>query len=190
MNIMDKIEKCSICGKITKLSFDHVPPKCCGNNKNLYYISLMPKFIGDERKFVKQRHSQNGIKFQTICNECNNNLGAKYDKDLGEFYKFVIDSVNNFKYTSFFNIKNVVKGIIGHLLAASEFDVSKPADAMRDFYLNKSNLLLDEYTLMICYYPYKDNIFILKNYVPYFSASNSQLESHLFAGIEPFNTYE
>ena len=54
---MDKINKkytCNICLKeVEKLSFDHVPPKCCGNNKKNKYRKV---YLDDEKRkeFISQ----------------------------------------------------------------------------------------------------------------------------------------
>ena len=160
------VGKCAICGKEKQLSYDHIPPKCCGNSGDSYYISFTPEYLGGRTRMAKHKHSQNGIKFLTICNDCNNNLGAKYDKDLGNFRQYVIEAIkgnDNPKYS--FDITKAIKGLIGHLLAASKYDPSLPAKAMRDFYFDRNNDLVKKYSLMVCYYPYQNNIFILKNYV-------------------------
>lgn len=160
------VGKCAICGEKKQLSYDHIPPKCCGNSSDSYYISFTPEYLGEGMRMTKHKHSQNGIKFLTICNDCNNNLGAKYDKYLGDFRQYVIEATkgnDNPKYS--FDITKVVKGLIGHLLAASEYDPSLPAEAMRDFYFDRNNDLINKYSLIVCYYPYQNNVFILKNYI-------------------------
>lgn len=163
---MPKTGKCAICGQRKQLSYDHIPPKCCGNNGESYYISFTPEYLGNGVRMAKRKHSQNGIKFQTICSECNNGLGGKYDENLGAFRQFVIDAINGRKHEKGFDLNNVIKAVVGHLLSASEFDPSLPARAMRDYYFDKNEKLLDKYSLLVCFYPYQNSIFILKNYVP------------------------
>ncbi len=163
---MPKKGKCAICGKEAELSYDHIPPKCCGNNGDSYYISFTPECLGGNTKITRHKHSQNGIKFQNICSECNNGLGARYDKELGYFRQFMLDVIEKKKPSKGFDLRKVVKGLIGHLLAASKYDTSLPAEMMRDFYLDKNDKLLNSFSFMTCYYPYQKNIFILKNYIP------------------------
>ncbi|MBR6050564.1 MAG: hypothetical protein IKP68_05100 [Clostridia bacterium] len=162
---MKKTDICAICGRRAELSYDHIPPKCCGNNGDSYFISFTPKYLGKGAK-EKNMHSQNGIKIQSICHECNNKLGELYDKDLGRFREFVIAAMKNDRPQIEFDLKKVIMGVIGHLLAASEFDPSIPAKAMREYYFGISDKLIKSYSLFCCYYPYEKNIFILKNYVP------------------------
>lgn len=168
-------DKCSICLKEDNLSVDHIPPKCCGNISDSFYINYTPEYLGNDAN-KKMIHSQNGIKFKTICPKCNSDLGAKYDTELEKFYKYMVD-INNGNYHEFtINILLIVKSIIGHLLAAGEPDFCVPAKAMRKFYLSKSNNELNDfclkYSLFCLNYPYKESIFIMKNFVPVFLGKN------------------
>lgn len=163
--------KCSICLKEKILSVDHIPPKCCGNKFDSFYINYTPEYlsVNASKKLI---HSQNGIKFKTICSKCNNDLGSKYDTELGKFYKCMIEidkgDLNDFSI----NILLIVKSVVGHLLAAGEPNFCIPAKEMRKFYLStKRNDLThfcEKYSLFCLNYPYKESIFIMKNFVPVF----------------------
>lgn len=157
---------CSICKSDGHLSEDHIPPKSCGNTGKVYYYSFAP----NSHNFYKKRISQNGIKFRTICSQCNSKLGALYDKELTLFRECVINSINgNPTKVEIYPIK-VIKCIVGHLLAASSFSEDVISEEMREFYLNNDNSSIkkfaSKYSLLCFYYPYKDSIFILKNYFP------------------------
>lgn len=167
--MLNNIGVCSICKQEGKLSDDHIPPKSCGNNGRSLYISFTPEYL-QSGSIKKQKISQNGLKFRTICPRCNNELGAKYDKDLFLFRQFILSIISNSKIDMKYNELNVIKGILGHLLAASELDESIPANDIRKFYfddnLNCMKEFLSKYSLLCFYYPYRESIFILKNYVP------------------------
>lgn len=76
----DKTGQCNICGKTEQLTWDHVPPKNCFNNKRTEYNSLFSELISEDKRF---EIAQSGIKFRTICRDCNNSLlGSKYDTEL------------------------------------------------------------------------------------------------------------
>ena len=73
---------CTICQQHSTLIWDHVPPKgswVFGKTK----VSMRPSLnlAGDP----KLRESQNGLKFRTLCRECNNLLGTKYDPEIMDF---------------------------------------------------------------------------------------------------------
>ncbi len=115
----DKV--CNICGRETTLSDDHVPPKICPPAKNIVISKLYDQIIGD--KSFRPRISQNGITFKTICSNCNNWLGSKYDGALGELAK----KVENFIASSLFlpdsfevecQPNAIMRSVLGHILAA------------------------------------------------------------------------
>lgn len=158
--------KCSICGKETWLSVDHIPPKCCGNNSDTYYITYVlkksEKFSGNE---IKPVHSQNGLKFVNICHACNNNMGSKYDTHLQKFRNVILSLIQKTQCNDKFVLENVCKSVIGHFLAASSYDSCTYSQIMRNYYLNDDKTIYDEYSLRCAYYPHKNNIFSFNNYV-------------------------
>lgn len=117
----ESIGKCNICGKTAKLTWDHVPPKFCFNNQRTQYNSLFEVSQGEKYNLV----AQNGIKYRTLCGECNNTLlGSNYDIE----YKKLVDFLYNI-YTTPSKIPQIVeiqevpvnkiaRAIVGHLLAA------------------------------------------------------------------------
>ncbi|MBD2438103.1 hypothetical protein H6G69_14985, partial [Nostoc sp. FACHB-110] len=86
-SIVEKFKKkdqiCNICQLEKELSEDHVPPKACPPAKNIVIYKLLSEMTGD-RSF-RPRMSQNGVTYKTICSDCNNKLGNRYDWALGEF---------------------------------------------------------------------------------------------------------
>lgn len=160
-----KYGKCAICGKEGKLSIDHIPPKCCGNNADTYYIQYTPEFLG-KGATCKQKHSQNGLTFSNICDNCNNIMGSQYDTHLQNFRNYIVSIIEQKPYHNGFVLDKVCKSVIGHFLASSSNDSSAFAQSMRDFYLYDDNAIFEKYSLLCAYYPYKDAIFSLNDYVP------------------------
>ena len=72
----DKIDFCNICGKYENLTWDHVPPKCCNN---MYPIKVNSWWEGIPEDTNYEKNYQNGIRYRSLCSECNSKLGAKYD---------------------------------------------------------------------------------------------------------------
>lgn len=109
-------KRCSICGKYYKsLSADHIPPHCCDNKGRIRYNLLYLKTLTKNG-----RVSENGLKFETICEKCNNTLGAKYDPTLSSFYKAVLSSIQKGETGAIWegDPASLVKSVFGHILAA------------------------------------------------------------------------
>lgn len=155
--------KCAICGKMAKLSIDHIPPKCCGNSADTYYIQYTPDYLGKGAK-RKPMHSQNGLTFTHICENCNNIMGSKYDTHLQIFRDKVLSMINGQTNHEQFDLKKVCKSVVGHFLAASSDDQSTFAKTMRDYYLGDNTAIYADHTLLFSYYPYKNAIFSLNDY--------------------------
>ena len=177
---------CSICLKEKFLSDDHVPPKCCGNNKDSYYRRFTPEYL-DGSSNGKLIHSQNGVKLRTICNKCNNDLGTIFDVDLERFYKSSLAQINKQSKFYSFDLLKVIKAVIGHFLASAK-PYDKPQDNdMRKFYNSNADKDVEEfankYSLFCLGYPYKDSIFILRDYVTVFLHPNQKKIEDLLSSM-------
>lgn len=148
---------------------DHIPPKCCGNKSDTYYFQYALEFLVEGER-CKLRHSQNGLTFVNICHNCNNAMG-KYDIHLQGFRNWVLSCINKTPCSDKFVLEKVCKSVIGHVLAASSYDSCIFSQAMRKYYLDDDKTIYDVYSLFCTYYPYKNRIFSLNNYVP-FSLNN------------------
>lgn len=164
----NKIDKCNICGNILPLTWDHVPPKFCFNNIPVEYYSMVGIY-GD----YKRNKSQNGIKFRTICDHCNNSLlGAEYDRE----YKKLVDCLYNiyikpgeigqYVIIQGLKINRIVRSIVGHMLAArTDYDDGDFEEELRKFFLDKN--ALPPKNMKLLYYTYIYNtIMIIRNFVP------------------------
>lgn len=159
MQIKNEKVKCPICALKCFPSNDHVPPKSCGNSGTKYQYFFIN---GHDGKAIKKR-VQNGIYFKYLCPDCNSKLlGAKYDPELANFYKFVINSKDN-KIIWQGNITKIVKSIFGHILATYEFTNCIFDKAMRKYILR--DIFPEHFSLNLFYYPNK-SIFIAKNSMP------------------------
>ena len=168
----EKMEKnkekyiCNICLRnVDKLTDDHIPPKCCGNNGKARYRKTY--FVGDKER--REYISQNGTKFHTICSKCNSLLGSKYDKAIKEFIDYCLIKINeckdSFSYKT--NIGAVIKGVVGHILATTSFEQSSNStydQSLREYFLN--DVIPDNYELYLYIYPYKNIVYTAKNLCP------------------------
>ena len=81
----DKKEgRCQICGKVGKLSVEHVIRKNAGGGEKTKLYDLTDVLEHEKKAHYHQK--QNGLTATTICADCNNLLGRKYDEDFGKFY--------------------------------------------------------------------------------------------------------
>lgn len=154
----EKIDYCNICGELSNLTWDHVPPKSCYNNMCAKYTEL---FLCDNNKYSGQ--FQSGIRYRSICSNCNNKLlGSMYDVELDK----LVQSVKNILSSSLnlpsllklsdVKINKVARSICGHILAAKNYyDKSSLIDkSLRAYFLNSNTKPPQDLKLLYWIYPY------------------------------------
>jgi len=162
----DKNDLCNICRKQASLSWDHVPPKGGIEVTPVEQETILQRFTGKENERIYSI-SQNGVKFRTICADCNNKrLGDKYDPVLNEFSLGVGRFLNTtlemppiIKYETRPNL--LIRAIIGHLLAAKGyFEETTIDEKCRNFILDESATFPVNLKLFYWVYPYPDIVVI------------------------------
>ena len=155
--------RCNICGAMSKMTDDHVPPQCWNNSKRKYYSQGFGLCDPPKKKEHCFPHiTGNGIKFRTICEKCNTTVLGPKDKALSEFIKQIETYIKRQgNISSIFNCtiyaNSVAKAIVGHMLAAKEYyDESTNIDnVLRSYVLDEAALPPSEMQLLYFYYPYK-----------------------------------
>ena len=84
----EKISVCNLCREVKALSWDHVPPKGGIDIGPVEMETVFEIMTGDRDK-PKLSESQNGVKYRTICSDCNSLLGREYDPTINDFAKSV-----------------------------------------------------------------------------------------------------
>ncbi|MEH2214853.1 hypothetical protein [Nostoc sp.] len=170
-SIVEKFKKkdriCNICQLEKELSEDHVPPKACPPAKNIFIYKLLSEMTGD-RSF-RPRISQNGVTYKTICSDCNNKLGNRYDWALGELSQkiegFVESSLtlpNYFEVECYPNA--IMHSVLGHLLAAKTQTDEVVIDTLiRPCILDNSLPIPNDVHIFYWVYPY-EKISILRDF--------------------------
>lgn len=159
---------CNICSKEKSLSWDHVPPKGGINLSTMEMENLFNVFTTKE-DVRKIRESQNGLKYRTICKECNEFLGRNYDPTVNEFALTVGRYLkSNLIFPKIIHHKTkplrLIKGILGHLLAAkAEYDDASFDVQVRDFILDIDSKIPDNIHVFYWIYPY-DCTIILRDF--------------------------
>lgn len=161
-----KVDRCNICGKNTKLTWDHVPPKACNN---CYSVKVNSLFAGIPQVNQYEEQFQNGVKFRSLCNECNNGfLGAKYDPAyyafIGDMSKMLLSQVQlPIRLTLNAEINKVARAVCGHILAAKHHynDVVGTIDNdLREYLFDESRKRPRDLFLYYWVYPYSSVVVI------------------------------
>lgn len=132
---------CNICRvKVDSLSDDHVPPRSCLTNLVLQLEPFEHRLRADRPKL---QVSQSGVRFKTLCRDCNSLLGSSYDNEIARFCKaawgcFSPVAGQPSTWSIWCKPDLVIRGVFGHLLAATTDDASTSHDdLMRPLVLNK-----------------------------------------------------
>ncbi|MEK5376543.1 hypothetical protein [Paenibacillus sp. FSL P2-0173] len=164
----DEVDICNICLQKKKLSWDHIPPKGGIELSEVEQWNVMQHMVGPtDTKYIP---SQNGVKFRTLCQQCNNSLlGAKYDpilnsfaEEIGQYLKssLTIPAVIRFKTKPVM----IVKAVLGHLLAAKgNLSYSNQDKAFREYILNSETAVPNGYKVFYWVYPY-NNVKIMQDF--------------------------
>lgn len=179
-----QIDQCNICGTKTRLTWDHVPPKSCRNDSPVEYSELFGE-LKHEPGLINFKHfiSQNGIKFRSICEVCNNTLlGRNYDLELTQLTNYINELLTakialpqNLSYKA--KINKLARAVVGHILSAkNEYDELSLIDkALRSFFLDPSAMPPKSYKLLFRIYPF-NTIFIIRDILVKNVLSNKAIE--------------
>lgn len=152
---------CNICKQTKELSWDHIPPKGGIDLSDMWIQSRTQSYLTDDQP--KMTVSQNGLKYRTICRDCNSGL-ARYDlafKELLLDVKMIMKSVlilpNPIRISTY--PVRIAKCILGHLLAAKTADCFNVYDEEIRTYLSNDNAKLpNNIRIFFWYYPYNCTI--------------------------------
>lgn len=78
----NKTDYCNICGQLADLTWDHVPPKGISHGDSVIANTVFENFP-EPTAYMKKY--QSGIKYRSICQNCNNVVLGENDKVYQEF---------------------------------------------------------------------------------------------------------
>ncbi len=150
-----------MCGHYEKLTDDHVPPEGAGNFYRWRGLSYMTRISGNDEN-IGSRRFPSGIRFKTLCADCNNCLGGREDKALVDFYDCVRKIVESpLLLTPVMRIPAkpnlIIRSLFAHMAAANES--GRPSffdDEARAIFRNKKSLRLSSWNLFYWIYLGKD----------------------------------
>jgi hypothetical protein len=166
--ITEKFQKkdriCNICRKEKELSSDHVPPQSCPPAKSRVTSKLWYQMRGDTS--IRPRQDQNGVTFKTVCADCNNFLGSRYDRALGDLSLRIESFVeSNLILPPSFEVEcqpsAVIRSVLGHLLAAkTETDEVVLDGLIRPFVIDPSMPVHNDIHVFYWVYPYEETVIL------------------------------
>lgn len=160
-----KLGKCNICGVHGKLTEDHIPPKGATRLNQMQMMRIIDLLSASKTK-NSSRLSQNGVKFRTLCADCNNKkLGTNYDPTLVTLSKNVasyLESSLSLPYSSLFSVKQnrLMRCVVGHLLAhgVDEHRLGNVGSDLTDYFLDENLNFPKNIKVYYWIYPYQDQV--------------------------------
>ena len=156
-----KKDHCNICTLKRKLTWDHVPPKGSVRPQAIEIKNIFDKLFQKNSCKRNFEISQNGLKYRTICSDCNNRiLGKNYDPELNKFsidLKIFIQTELSLPSIIHIEVKPIpiIKAVLGHLLAANiDFSDTPFENKLRPIILNVDAPIPDDIHVFYWIYPY------------------------------------
>lgn len=153
---------CNICQEVhERLSEDHVPPKGGIDLTSMEVVN----YCNNPTDLAKNRIMQNGIKFRTLCNKCNNLLGSKYDSCFNQLMKDTKDIlINSESLDPIIKLETyptkIIKSILGHILASKVDKCNTTFDSIiREYVFDDNSILPPNFN--IYYWPFTYNCTII-----------------------------
>jgi hypothetical protein len=159
----DKKSICNLCRVEKELSWDHVPPKGGIELTTIQMETIFSLLTGNKenRKFPE---SQNGMKYRTICSDCNSYLGTEFDPTINDFALSVgryLQSTIELPDTINHKVmpQRLMKAILGHLIAAKvEIENTLFDQQAREYVLDIAAPLPKDINIFYWLYPHDCSI--------------------------------
>jgi hypothetical protein len=158
---------CALCRTYADLTEDHIPPESLGNGGRWVARSYLTTASAD-KELIFGREFRSGIRFRTLCKECNNGLGGREDKALADFFERVSKLINSplilnnvMRVTAKPNL--IYRAILAHIIAANDQGIPTAFDTEgRNVFFRKQSLGLSSWSLFYWIYT-GPSIFVMRN---------------------------
>lgn len=146
---------CKLCFKETNLTFEHVPPQSCYNQKTRYYVIDSHDYFVNPNDYKKGRIHQGGTGGNYYCKDCNNTLGNRYVNDYKLWVDCGITMIKNYEVGNVYEIReikplNILKLICSFFLSLNRID-SIISNSIRGFITNHESQYLDDNVFIYTY---------------------------------------
>ena len=154
---------CNICGILSRLTEDHIPPKGVPLVGQVY-LSRLTETLGVEKLRRSERFFQRGVKYRSICANCNNVLlGSKYDPTLIQFCKELHSTLARTVFLPIsrpVKINRLLRAFVAHLIShgIEQHRVGTLSSDLTDYLLNDSAAFPANLRAYLWLYPYKPQI--------------------------------
>lgn len=155
--IYGKRGPCALCTSYSKLTENHVPPESVGNYDRWSARSYLTASTANTDLIVGRRF-HNGLRFKTLCADCNNGLGGKEDKAIGDFYeqtRKLVESSLIIRFTVQVTARpnQIYRGLLAHLVSANDNGVPSAFDLeARELFFRRKDLKLSSWNLFYWLY--------------------------------------
>lgn len=158
---------CALCRTYANLTEDHIPPETLGNDGSWIAHSYLTSAAGD-KELIFGREFRGGIRFRTLCRDCNNGLGGREDKALADFFQRVLKLLNSplilnpiMRVSAKPNL--IYRALLAHIIAANDSGMPTAFDAEgRNLFFGKQSLSLSSWSLFFWIYT-GPSIFVMRN---------------------------
>jgi hypothetical protein len=146
---------CRLCGKLRKLTEEHVPPRNSGNVTTVksYRDQLLVNLDSNTKPFLRA----GGVSFKTLCEKCNSFLGHNYVTEFSSFSKSSGNFLSQVSGSDFSNVLRIrpaciMKQIISMFIAINPVTWSDLNQELRDYVLNVDFTRIPEAYKIYAYY--------------------------------------
>lgn len=138
-------EHCHLCGNLSKLSFDHVPPRAAFNKQTRYKEIPILDYLKVENPLNSQfrgQIKQGGLGYYSLCRNCNSFLGTNYTSDYIKYSNSFIQFAKKKEFNCFeiemhnFNAAKVLKQIAGMFISLNPWDYLEHYPDLRSYVAN------------------------------------------------------
>ena len=146
-----------------------MPPQSVGNTDEWITRSYITALTTQNEQIFFPRHFKGGLKFKTLCRDCNSSLGGREDKALTSFFDQVRRLVESpillatpiIKVAAKPNL--IFRGLLAHLTSANDSGMPCPFDdEAREIFFNKRTVRQSSWNIFYWLYLGK-NLFVTRN---------------------------
>lgn len=158
---------CRACGRLTELTFEHIPPKSAFNNNRYFYTTHIHPLLEKREATTfeelthydksKLKKGQGGIGYYSLCKICNNNFGTWYVRSytnwITQSSKYFLIETEEERARFMVKLKplNVFKQIIAMFFSVNP-RLSKDHPDLKKFLLHKESQYENSQIRVFIYY--------------------------------------